>query len=257
MAVMDYADEGNLRGCLTKIIKNNWKQKLYMLYKIIIGLKEIHQQNLIHCDFHDGNILNHNFGNYVYISDLGLCRPIQSSLEKDNIYGVLPFMAPEVLRGKPYTSASDIYSFSMIMWEFISGVTPFNDEAHNLQLSIRICKGERPKIIENTPQCYVELMKKCWDEEPLKRPSASEIFDIISKWIFFSGEIKNISDELKTNIMEFINAPIGNNNSIIQSHPQAYNTSRILPFTSSKLNEALVESQLLELNITDEDLGIY
>ena len=67
-------------------------------------------------------------------------------------------MAPEVLRGKPYTLASDIYSFSMIMWEFTSGVPPFNDRAHDLQLCLSICKGERPKIIENTPQCYVNLM---------------------------------------------------------------------------------------------------
>src|SRR5947199_367528 len=84
------------------------------------------------------NILNHEEDN-IYISDLGLCHPIQSSLEKDNIYGVMPFMAPEVLRGKPYTSATDIYSFSMIMWEFTSGVTPFNDKGHDLQLSLSIC----------------------------------------------------------------------------------------------------------------------
>jgi len=45
-------------------------------------------------------------------------------------------MAPEVLRGKPYSSASDIYSFSMIMWEFTSGVTPFNNRAHDIQLAL-------------------------------------------------------------------------------------------------------------------------
>src|SRR5204862_6800581 len=127
---------------LTKIVESDWKQKLYMLYKIIDGLYEIHKQNLIHCDFHDGNILSH-VENNIYISDLGLCRPIQSSLEKDNIYGVVPFMAPEILRGKPYTSDSDIYSFSMIMWEFTSGVTPFYDRAHDIQLSLSIFKCER------------------------------------------------------------------------------------------------------------------
>jgi RIO-like serine/threonine protein kinase len=31
-----------------------------MLHEIITGLNEIHKQNLIHCDFHDGNILNHD-----------------------------------------------------------------------------------------------------------------------------------------------------------------------------------------------------
>ncbi|RGB36279.1 hypothetical protein C1646_697585 [Rhizophagus diaphanus] len=68
-------------------------------------------------------------------------------------------MAPEILKGQPYTQASDIYSFSMIMWEFTFGIPPFNDKAHDLQLALDICKGKRPEIIENTPQCYVDLMK--------------------------------------------------------------------------------------------------
>ena len=82
-----------------------------------------------HCDFHDGNILNWN--SLSFISDLGLCQPT-TSFKKGDIYGVIPFMAPEVLRGKPYTLASDIYSFSMIMWEFTSGFSPFNNRAHDL-----------------------------------------------------------------------------------------------------------------------------
>ncbi|POG66067.1 hypothetical protein GLOIN_2v1661135, partial [Rhizophagus irregularis DAOM 181602=DAOM 197198] len=46
---------------------------------------------------------------------------LQDSDKKINeIYGVLPYMAPEILRKKPYSSASDIYSLSMIMWEFTS-----------------------------------------------------------------------------------------------------------------------------------------
>ncbi|CAI2185707.1 1909_t:CDS:2, partial [Funneliformis geosporum] len=35
---------------------------------------------------------------------------------------------------------SDIYSFSIIMWEFISGISPFDNEAHDFQLSLDICK---------------------------------------------------------------------------------------------------------------------
>jgi serine/threonine protein kinase len=255
MAVMQYANKGNLRGNLTKIIENSWKQKLHMLYSIISGLEKIHSQNLIHCDFHDGNILNHNNedkrydsnGDYVFISDLGLCQPVKSFLKQHDIYGVVPFMAPEVLRGKSYTSASDIYSFSMIMWEFTSGVPPFNDRPHDLQLSLSICKGERPEIIENTPQCYADLMKKCWNEDPLKRPSALEVSNIIRNWIIlpYEIEIKNISEELKCNIMEFIKTPIGHCNLATESHPQACYTSRILNFTSEKLNKIL-ESECLD-----------
>jgi serine/threonine protein kinase len=156
-----------------------------MLYKIISGLNGIHKQNLIHCNFHDGNILNHN-NEGIYISDFRLCQPVKSFLKQHDIYGVIPFMAPEVLRGKSYTPASDIYSFSMIMWEFTSGVPPFNNKAHDIQLSLSICKGERPEIIDNTPQCYIDLMKKCWNDDPLKRPSSNEISNIIEKWIILS-----------------------------------------------------------------------
>ncbi|CAI2189057.1 413_t:CDS:2, partial [Funneliformis geosporum] len=83
------------------------------------------------------------------------------------------------LRGQPYTLASDIYSFSIIMWELISGVPPFDNEAHDFQLSLDICKGKRPKDIENIPQCYKNLMKNCWNENPLKRPTTFEIKNII------------------------------------------------------------------------------
>src|SRR6266542_4933409 len=212
MAVMHYAYNGNLRKCLSKIIENSWKKRLFMLHEIIRGLDDLHEQKLIHCDFHVGNILNDK--GQLYISDLGLCRPVQSFFKKDEIYGVMPFMAPEVLRGNPYTPASDIYSLSMIMWEFTSGVQPFNGRAHNFQLSLSICKGERPEIIENTPQCYIDLMKKCWDEDPLKRPNALEIKEIIINW--FSNiigcidveykESERINKESKNIAMEFYKA---------------------------------------------------
>ncbi|GET64889.1 kinase-like domain-containing protein [Rhizophagus irregularis DAOM 181602=DAOM 197198] len=58
-------------------------------------------------------------------------------------------------------------------------------------------KGERPEIIENTPQCYVDLMKKCWDEDPLKRPSSVEVKDIFNKWIYLPDgkKIEDIDEE--------------------------------------------------------------
>src|SRR4051812_20690326 len=272
MVVMNYAKDGNLRKYLPKIIEENWYYKLNKLKIIITGLNRIHQQNLIHCDFHDGNILNEK--NLTYISDLGLCQPT-SFFKKDNIYGVIPFMAPEVLRHKPYTLASDIYSFSIIMWEFTSGVTPFYDRAHDLQLCLSICKGERPEITENTPQCYINLMKKCWDEDPLKRPTALEGLNIIKKWIEPGENIEDISEDLKNSIMEFMEADnnstvfktINNNDKpISKSHSQAYHTSHLLNFTKN-LNEILdqeekerllPQSECLDCIVTDlKSLGMY
>ncbi|CAB5353749.1 unnamed protein product [Rhizophagus irregularis] len=138
------------------------------------------------------------------------------------------------------------------MWELTSGVPPFNNRAHDIQLSLSICKGERPEIIENTPQCYVDLMKKCWNEDPLKRPSSKEVLKIIEKWIFRSYEV---SEELKSNIIEFINAPIGHNNLTTKTHPKACYTSRLLDFTSKKLNEILDSEDSQAYNTSHSDLN--
>ena len=168
---MDYVKGGSLRNSLKNKFYN-WDNKLYVLNDIISGLDAIHESKLVHCDLHDGNILCED-GYYNYISDLGLSKPIDYLKSNNDVYGVIPYMAPEVLRGKPYTPASDIYSFAMIMWELTSRVPPFDNRPHDFHLSLSICKGERPEIIDGTPQCYIDLMKKCWDLDPLKRPSAS------------------------------------------------------------------------------------
>ena len=175
MIVMHYVEDGSLRNSL-KSNSYSWDTILNILNDVIFGLDVIHESKLVHCDLHDGNILC-GFGSN-FISDLGLSKPIdyfQNKLNCESVYGVIPYMAPEVLRGKPYTPASDVYSFAMIMWELTSLVPPFDDRAHDFHLSLSICKGERPVIIDGTPQCYINLMKKCWDLDPLKRPSASEL----------------------------------------------------------------------------------
>src|SRR5581483_3637916 len=137
---MSYAKKGSLRKCLSEIIKFKWQDKLKLLKKIVLGLKVIHELNLTHGDFHDGNILMSDDYNELFVIDLGLCKPINDLQSgNDEVFGVLPFMAPELLRKKPYTPECDIYSFSMIMWEFTSGKPPFNQQSLDLQLSLDIC----------------------------------------------------------------------------------------------------------------------
>src|SRR5687768_16859437 len=167
--IMKYYRLGSLRDYITKNFYNiKWNEKLAILNRIIAGLNHLHNQKIIHRDFHSGNILYENDWDVV-ISDLGISK---SSIDDDDdeIYGVISYMAPEILQRKGYTTASDIYSFGMIMWELITGRMPFWDQYDDIQLIVKICDNFRPPIIKNAPKGYIELMQKCWDDDPSKRP---------------------------------------------------------------------------------------
>ena len=102
----------------------NWEQRLGYLINIIKGLNKIHDEEFVHCDFHPGNILMFSAPS---IANFGLTKPADIEKSDQKICGVLPYMSPEVLNGKPYTKATDIYSFGMITYEVVTSERPFGD----------------------------------------------------------------------------------------------------------------------------------
>ena len=182
--VMDYIENGSLQDYLTKHFKNlKWDDKTDILYSIINGLKNIHKEEIIHRDLHSGNILQFHIASYI--ADLGLSCPASqtSASNKNDICGILPYIAPEVLKEKPYTMASDVYSFGVLMPVVSTGQQPFNNLAHDEYLAMKICKDARPGFSNNTPKLYIELAFKCMDANPDKRPTAKEIEKIIEFWL--------------------------------------------------------------------------
>ncbi|CAG8599396.1 6882_t:CDS:10, partial [Ambispora gerdemannii] len=172
--VMAYMEQGDLRNYLHKHAETlTWKEKLMIISQLSNDLSRIHQKGLIHGDLHSGNILRSNLGTNR-ISDLGFCGPPQK-LPPGSVFGIIPYMAPEVLRGGPLTEKADIYSLGMIMWEITAGCPPFLDRAHDVQLMIEICDGVRPLILSGTLETYAKLMRSCWHSDKDQRPSASEV----------------------------------------------------------------------------------
>ena len=125
---------------------------------------KIHEKNMVHRDFHIGNILllyDIKYGCGLLISDMGLCGEV-GNIDSTKIYGVMPYIAPEVLRGKPYTQAADIYSFGMVMYFVATLRQPFAERAHDQNLALSICNGIRPEITEKeAPKCYIDLTRIC------------------------------------------------------------------------------------------------
>ncbi|POG82761.1 kinase-like domain-containing protein [Rhizophagus irregularis DAOM 181602=DAOM 197198] len=261
--VLDYAKDGNFIKWTNENYEYfNWQDKLSALLNIINGLKEIHQKNIVHRNFHTGNILFLNskddFSNCISISDMGLCGEV-GNIDETKILGVIPYVAPEVLRGKSYTKAADIYSFGMIMYFVATGRQPFYNRAHDNLLALDICNGNSPEINEpEAPRCYIDLMKKCWDLNPKNRPHINEVDEVITSLHKSSGVdifiVKN--EEIEMQFKEAEEYRKANLSSIknyqADTHTQAIYTSRLLnPFTknlSQSYNEDY-ESDLLDYAI--------
>ncbi|CAG8529369.1 19281_t:CDS:2 [Cetraspora pellucida] len=119
--VMSYMSNGSLNHYLSNKFKViTWEMKRRFLKYIVTGIKWIHKNKIVHRDIHDGNIL---IDYSPLIADLGFSRPAKDDLKSSEpkIYGIMPYIAPEVFNKKQYSFSSDIYSLGMIMWELTSG----------------------------------------------------------------------------------------------------------------------------------------
>src|SRR6266542_476314 len=161
--VLEHTYHGSLHNYLDANIETiTWVDRLVLLEGIAKGLQYIHEKNHVHQDLYSGNILIYQKDGKLYlaIGDLGLCISLNKIDDERKIFGVMPYVAPEVIRGLGNTRASDIYSFGIIMWEILMGERPYKDQAHDVHLAFKILDGLRPTIPEGTPDNYCSLMQK-------------------------------------------------------------------------------------------------
>ncbi|RHZ45058.1 hypothetical protein Glove_692g16 [Diversispora epigaea] len=250
--VLRYMKNGNLRDFLNQNKSLPWIERLWLLNSFIKGLKVIHSKGFIHRDIHPGNLMiteipNNSKYKFIRLGDLGLCR-LANETPSSGAYGLLPYIAPEVLNKNKATKASDIYSVGIIMWTISTGKKPFANRAYDSELAVDIFNGLRPKINQGTPQCYVELMELCWHKDPSKRPSAKIISDLSEYWV----EDLLYNQETEDSLM-FLNAeqkmPDEDVDEDLSStetiHSEAYLTSKPLPSVDFNIDNLVARLNLV------------
>lgn len=126
--VTEYLSEGSLRAYLHKL-----EHEILPLQKLIPialdiarGMEYVHSQGVIHRDLKPENILiDHDF--HMKLADFGIaCEEVHCDPFADDP-GTYRWMAPEMIRHKPYGRKVDVYSFGLILWEMVSGNIPYED----------------------------------------------------------------------------------------------------------------------------------
>lgn len=212
-----------------------WSRKISILYSIACALEQLHSGEQVH---RERTTNGQFFKNHLEIpvNELGLGDskdpiPIIGYYKND----LLPFMAPEILRSEDFSKQSDIYTFGIIMWEFLTNRPPFYNVPHNPKLIHSIAyENFRPNTSTSGPESYIKLMKTCWSSDPSSRPTIRELVNQLGDWHLYKKDKDQFEKAENTRLSYMKSKGLDTSpNKLItppKIHPQAIYTSRKLKF---------------------------
>jgi beta-lactam-binding protein with PASTA domain/predicted Ser/Thr protein kinase len=147
--------------------------------KHILGaLRFAHRHGIIHRDIKPHNVLL-GAEDRVKVTDFGIARAGASQMtEVGSIMGTAQYLSPEQARGAPVAAASDLYSVGIVLYEMLTGKTPFNGDTpieiamKHLNEAPRPPSEHRPEVQPELDQIVLRALAK----DPHDRYQSAEEF---------------------------------------------------------------------------------
>uniref|UniRef100_H2YLJ6 receptor protein-tyrosine kinase n=1 Tax=Ciona savignyi TaxID=51511 RepID=H2YLJ6_CIOSA len=187
MIITEFMENGSLDKFLQgKVNELTASRLLEMLRGIASGMNYLSSIKYIHRDLAARNILVSS-DLVCKVSDFGLSRTLendpQATYTTQGGKIALRWTAPECIRFRQFTSASDVWSYGIVMWEVMSyGEKPYWDMSNEVVTEV-LEDGYRLPAPENCPVSIHNLMLKCWSYEAKRRPHPIEIIRTLDQFI--------------------------------------------------------------------------
>jgi tetratricopeptide (TPR) repeat protein len=191
---MEYLEGENLHQILNKRGKLEIAEAVGIMEQVACGLAAAHREGIIHRDLKPGNIMLDKSGRVV-VMDFGLARTFSGDgmTRAGAMMGTIEYMSPEQAQGMELKASSDIFTFGLILYELLAGVTPFYAESAIASLLKRTQQRAIPlaDVDKLIPGKLSNIVAKCLEKEPANRYQNAEELDAdLRAWQGRSGGAK-------------------------------------------------------------------
>lgn len=197
---MDFSDDGDLYQKILVMQKNKeffsedfiWKT----LIQITLGLKSLHDLNILHRDLKVKYFLNQSANVFLNKNEVAKLGDMNvSKIAKNGLLytqtGTPYYASPEVWKDKPYDSKSDIWSLGCVIYEMATLKPPFRAEDMD-GLYKKVIKGQYSKIGNGYSEALSNVIKSMLQVNPTNRPNAKQLLrSLASKSEELGIEIEN------------------------------------------------------------------
>ncbi len=180
--VMEYVEGTTLRD-LIRLGPLDVREVLELAREVAAGLEAAHRQGIIHRDLKTENVLVSASGG-PKIMDFGIAKRLlddegEESLTVDNaVVGTCRAMSPEQARGEPLDHGTDLFALGVLLYEALTGISPFETESHLTTMTRVIVHRQSParELNRAIPPQLSSLIDRLLEKDASLRPgSATEV----------------------------------------------------------------------------------
>ena len=181
--LLEYHPGGDFASILGSLYRISEESAKFYAAEILLGLKALHKGGVVYRDLKPENVLLDRRG-HVVLTDFGLSKPDAKHLLLRTFCGTAEYLAPEILQGRPYDFAVDLWSFGTMLYEMLLGVVPYWSE-NATEMYHRIVHDQViPFPDMQTTDAAKDLVRRLLEKCPSKRLTD---IDQIQGHPFFAG----------------------------------------------------------------------